>query len=180
MSTSPSIPSSASANPINLAPVEWPLRFKRHNFGARCYDTLECKVIYDNFDHGTDKPTPSSADRGPDYLKGWNGSYGGIDNFPNPAKVIWRSKDGVAHEAEIDIGEIFKDELIRHHVSREEMADLPDGKYASNPSILLEVNDRTIRVYMSARIPLKKEVEIAGHIRNDCRYDVILVKTYTY
>ncbi|MBC7990076.1 MAG: hypothetical protein H7Y19_10910 [Luteimonas sp.] len=165
---------------MNLAPVEWPLRFKRHNFGARCYDTLECKVLYDNFDHGDDKPSSSSAGRGPDYLKGWNGSYGGIDNFPNPAKVIWRSKDSVVHEAEIDISEIFKDELIRHHVPREGMADLPDGNYADNPSILLEVNDRTIRLYMSARIPLKKEVEIAGHMRNDWRDDVILVKTYTY
>lgn len=179
MSTSPSIPSSASANPMNLGPVEWPLRFKRHNFGARCYDTLECRVLYDNFDHGTAKPTPSSASRGPDYLKGWSGGYLGVDNFPAPALVSWRSKDGVAHEAEIDIGEIFKDELIRHNVSRREMADQPDGKYASNPSILLEVNDRTIRIYMSAFIPTKRE-QHPGNKYSRFRDDVILVKTYTY
>jgi hypothetical protein len=177
MNTSPSTPD--ATNPTNRAPVEWPLRFKRHNFGARCYDTLECKVLYDNFDHGADKPTPSSAERGPDYLKGWNGSYGGIDNFPDPAKVIWRSKDGVPHESEIDIGEIFKDELIRHHVPREEMANLPDGKYDDDPSVLLEVNDRTIRVYMSAFVSTKRE-QIPGNKYSNFRDDVILVETYTY
>ena len=118
---------------MNLAPVEWPLRFKQHNFGARCYDTLGCKVIYDNFDHGDEEPTSSSASRGRDYLRGWRGGYLGVNNFPKPAEVIWRSKDGMAHEAEIDIGEIFNDELIRHHVPHEEMADLPDGKYAIQP-----------------------------------------------
>ena len=120
------------------------------------------------------KNRPPSASRGPDYLKGWSGGYLGVDNFPKPAEVIWRSKDGVAREAEIDIGEIFKDELIRHHVPREEMADLPDGKYESNPSILLEVNDRTITSVYERTYPPQEEVEIAGHMRNDCRDDVIL------
>jgi hypothetical protein len=179
MSTSPTTPDARNAT--NRAPVEWPLRFSSHTFGVRCHDTRGCKVIYAGFEHGDDDdPTPSSASYGPDYLKGWNGIHGMIRNFPGPAKATWRSKDGVAHEAEIDIGEIFKDELILHNVPREEMADLPDGKYDDDPSILLEVNDRTIRVYMSARISLKKEVEIAGHMRNDWRDDVVLVKTYTY
>ena len=171
--------SSTGTGSTHRMPVEWPLRFKSHNFSARCYDTLGCKVIYDNFEHGDDDPTPSSASYGPDYLKGWDGSFG-VDNFPEPAKVIWRSKDGAAHEATIDIGEIFKDELVRHNVPREEVAELPDGKYEDAPSILLEVNDRTVRVYMSAWIPLKKQREIAGYMRNESRDDLILVKTYIY
>ena len=160
-------------------PVGWPLRFKKHDFEARCYDTQDCTVIYDNFDHGIHKPTPSSASYGPDYLKGWSGSYGGVHNFPEPAKVTWRSKDGVAHEAEIDMGEIFRDELVRHNVPREEVIDLTDGEYDDPPSILLEVNDQTIRVYMKAWIPTK-ELQIPGNRYSDFRDDLILVKTYTY
>ena len=118
---------SSSSNPTHLAPVEWPLRFKSHTFGVRCYDTLECKVLYAGFEHGGDKPTPSSASRGPDYLKGWTGIHGGIGNFPGPAKVTWRSKDGTSRAAEINIGEIFEDELVRHNVPREEVADQPGG-----------------------------------------------------
>ncbi len=29
-----------------------PLKFKRHNFGVRCYNTLHCQVLYNN-DHFT-------------------------------------------------------------------------------------------------------------------------------
>jgi hypothetical protein len=178
-STSTMTSSTTSTHSIRLAPVEWPLRFKSHSFGARCYGTLECKVVYADLEHGEDKPTLPSASYGPDYLKGWSGGHIGIRNFPEPAKVTWRSKDGTAHEAEIDIGEIFKDQLIRHNVPREEMADLPDGKYEDTPSILLEVNDRMIRVYMSAFISTKN-LQRPESKYSDYRDDVILVKTFTY
>lgn len=164
---------------MNFKPVEWPLRFKKHNFGARCYDTLECKVIYDDFDHGDSEPTQPSSAYGTDYLKGWNGGYGGVRNFPPPARVIWRTKDDVEHQAEIDIGEIFKDEIVLHHVPRNEVADVPDGEYIHTPSILLEVNGNTIRVYMSAFVPTK-HLQIPGNIYSSARYDLILVKTYTF
>lgn len=179
MSTPTTPPDSTQANPTNRKPVEWPLRFRRHNFGARCYDTLECSVIYNHFDHGEHKPTRSSASYGPDYLKGWSGGYLGIDNFPGPAKVAWRTKDSVEHQAEIDIGEIFKDELIRHNVAREELSEFVSGETLSNPSILLEVNDHTIRVYMSAFISTRSE-QIPGNKYSDFRDDVILVKTYAF
>ena len=177
MSTSPTTPDATNVD--NRAPVEWPLRFTSHTFGVRCHDTRGCTVIYAGFEHGDDDPTRSSASYGQDYLKGWSGIHGMIRNFPGPAKVTWRSKDGVAHEAEIDIGEIFKDELILHNVPREEMADLPEGKYDDNPSILLEVNDCTIRVYMSAFVSTKRE-QIPGNKYSHFRDDVVLVKTYTY
>jgi hypothetical protein len=169
----------AKAAQMNVQPVEWPLRFKEHNFGARCYDTLECKVIYNDFDHGESEPTKPSSDYGPDYLKGWSGSYLGVRNFPPPAQVIWRTKDGVEHQAEIDIGEIFKDEVVLHHVPREEVFDLSDGKYRSSPSILLEVNGNMIRVYMSAMIPTK-HYQTPGNKYSAFRDDLILVKTYRF
>lgn len=164
---------------MNIMPVEWPLRFKKHNFGARCYDTLECKVLYDDFDHGDSEPAQPSSAYGPDYLKGWNGSYGSVRNFPPPAKVIWRTKDGVQHEAEIDIGEIFKDEVVRHHVPREEVSDSPDGKFDDSPSILLEVNGNVIRVYMSAMI-FTKHFQTPGNKHSEFRDDLILVKSYIF
>jgi hypothetical protein len=164
---------------MNIKPVKWPLRFKRFSFGTRCYDTLECHIPFDRLNLGNPKPTRSSASYGPDYLKGWRGGYGGVPNFPPPVQVAWRSKDGTWHEAKIDLGELFKDELVRHYVPREEVADLPDGKYDNDPSILLEVNDRTIRVYMMADIPTK-HFQKPGNKYSDFRRDVVLVKTYTY
>lgn len=169
----------AKAAQMNVQPVEWPLRFKEHNFGARCYDTLECSVAYNNFDHGESGPTKPSSAYGPGYLKGWNGGYLGVENFPPPAKVVWRTKDGVEHQAEIDIGEIFKDQVVLHHVPKEEVADSSDGKHRSTPSILLEVNGSVIRVYMMARVSTK-HYQIPGNRYSAFRDDLILVKTYTF
>ncbi|WP_426806357.1 hypothetical protein, partial [Stenotrophomonas sp. SrG] len=50
----------------NYKPVERPLRCEKHSYGPRCFDTLECHVIYDNIKFGGDKPTRSSASYVPD------------------------------------------------------------------------------------------------------------------
>jgi len=173
----------ASSSSLRMMPVkEWPLRFRSHSFAAHCYDTYGCKVFYASQEQRSDDPDelrPSSAGYGPEYQRDWSGIHGMIRNFPPPAEVSWRSKDGQTHEAKIDFGEIFKDELIRHNVPREEMADVPDGKYPHEPAILLEVNDRTIRVYMRAHVPTK-HLQKPGNHYSDFRYDLILVKAYIY
>lgn len=163
----------------NLKPVKWPLRFTEHSFSATCYDTQECWILYAGLPHGNEKPSPPSSKYGPNYLENWSGGHLGIRNFPGPAIVKWRSKDGVYHDAEIDIAEIFEDGLIRHSVPREDLAELPDGKLQLDPSILLEVNDVTIRVYMRADLSLAQP-RIAGNPYSDFRDDLILVKTYHY
>ncbi len=164
---------------MNFKPIEWPLRFRTHKFSAWCYDTLDCEIAYAGAWHGDPEPAPASATYGPNYLKGWNGSHINIQNFPPPAKVTWRSKDGAAHEASIDIGALFKDERILHYVPREEVSDAPDGTYDHEPSILLEINDRTIRLYMLAFVPTK-HLQLPGDRLSGVREDLILVKTYTY
>lgn len=164
---------------MTVIPVKWPLRFKSHSFAAYCYDTLECQVIYDDFNHGRKKPQRSSASYGPDYQKAWDGSYLGIRNFPPPAQVSWRSKDGSWHETEIDFRALFKDEQVLHNLPREEVDDQPNGESVHDPAILLEVNDRTIRVYMKAFISTK-HLQTPGDPYSASRRDLILVKTYHY
>lgn len=169
----------AKAAAMNEKAPAWPLRFDKHTFSARCFDTVSCDVVYDGVHHGSDKPAPSGASYGPDHLKDWNGGHGGIRNFPPPAKVAWTSKDGSSHEAEIDIGQIFADELVRHYVPREEVAEVPNGEISVNPAILLEVDDRTLRVYMKAFVPTR-HLQMPGNPLSAVRRDPVLVKTYTY
>ena len=90
--------------------------------------------------------------------------------------MTWRSKDGTLHEAEIDIGEIFKDQLIRHNVSHEDASDpATDGM----PRIILEVNDRTINVYMRATMWLKQP-RFPEKPLSDSQRDLIKVFSRTY
>lgn len=170
--------------PAYMQPVkEWPLRFKAHSFSVKTYDTWGAEVVYAGRLRTQDDPDVlqrSSASYGPDYQRAWSGMYGDIVNFPPPAQLKWRSKDGTPLEAEIDIGALFSDEVIRHNVAREDVAYLPDGKYESEPAIILEINDRAARVYMKTRIPLKRKIEIQGVLRNDFRAEPVLVKSYTY
>ncbi len=80
----------------------------------------------------------------------------------------------------VDIGAIFKGERVLYHVPESEIRDgiFPQGLVAG-PSIFLEVNDRTINVYMQALIPTKTE-QIPGNKYSDAREDVILAWTRTY
>lgn len=163
-----------------------PLKFKFHNFQAHCYNALGCRVIYNNHDFS---PYPGDQDpnevaSGPppsaDYHEHWGfASYIGVRNFPPPAKVRWKSLDGVAHEAEVDIGEIFKDELVLHNVPADDMARFYEGPVADEPGIFLEVNDRTISVFMKTLIPTKT-AQIPGNDRSFARTDLILAWTKTY
>lgn len=159
--------------------ADWPLKFVRHSFGAYCYDTIGCKVLYAGFPHGAsdgDEVSPPASSHGPDYRKNWNAGHLALPNFPPPAVVTWRSKDGTPHRAEVDIGEIFKDQLIRHDVPRD---DIAEGVSIHNPGIVVEVNDRTINVYMKARIPTKS-LRTPGNPYSDFRNDPVLAWSRTY
>ncbi|WP_157062638.1 hypothetical protein [Pseudoxanthomonas dokdonensis] len=134
----------------------WPLKFRAHYFGVSTYSTYGCKVVYAGMPRVMDRDDElqsSSEAIGSKYPNNMKATWGPISNFPPAAKVTWRSKDGTPHEAEIDIGEIFKDQLIRHNVKQEDAADPASS---GTPGIILEVNDRTINVYMQTAIWLKQ------------------------
>ena len=157
----------------------FPLKFYDHAFAVYCYNTLRCHVIYDNHDltpykanEQASPPPPSS-----DYREHWRlAGYLGVHNFPSPADVAWTSPDGSTHEAKVDIGAIFKDQRVLYRVPDSE---IPEGSWGGTPSIYLEINDRTINVYMKAFIATKTE-QIPGNKDSDFRDDVILAWTHTY
>lgn len=176
--------STAATSPTAREPddgVEWPLKFKAHYFDAYCFSTYGCKVHYRGrlrVDHPDDELQPSSEALGDKYPHILSAGMGPIPNFPPPAKVSWRAKDGTPLEAEVDIGEIFRDELIRHNLQPHEIAERGIGPGAL-PQIILEVNDRTINVYMRAHISTR-ELQQPGNRYSDFRADLIQVFNRTY
>jgi hypothetical protein len=63
--------------------ADWPLFFKRHLFGAFCFDTRGCEVLYDDRDHGIAEETPSVSSLPPErYNALMLARYG---DLPNPA-----------------------------------------------------------------------------------------------
>nr|WP_238135592.1 hypothetical protein [Xanthomonas fragariae] len=160
-----------------------PIPFADHAFGAVCYDTYGCKVLYDgryeaNFPD--DVKRISSASLGDGYPSNLKANTIGIRNFPHfpsPAEVTWRSKDGQPHHALVDLDAIFKDKVILHHVPQDQ---LPPILHADiSPDIILEVNDRTINVYMKAMVQTTV-LQKPDNPDSDFRNDLILAYTKTY
>ena len=163
-------------NPPSDQDISRPFTFKGHNFGSHCFDTIGCKVFYANRYMVLDEedrvaPSPKSVD----FFAKLSASDLDIPNFPPPAVVTWKSKDGTPHKAEIDIAQIFSDRIIRHNVAKE---DLPTETIATldNPDIVLVVNDRTISVYMRATIYLKD----TATRKREMRDEMILAFSQTY
>lgn len=165
-----------SAGSSRVIPNEFPLRFEMHGFEAHCYNARRCSVVYyDTVQTEMDPDEPPLPSRG-DYQKNWGGAPEiGIPNFPEPALIKWQSMDGTPYEAEVDIGGIFKDELILHNVPQEEIP-VETAATVGGPDIILEVNDRTINVYMKAAIALKDTATRKSAFRND----LILAWSKTY
>lgn len=173
-----STPPNPAIDPATIVPNEFPLRFRKHNFQSVCYNTIGCTVVYNRkyqTGHAPDRIAPPP--RGPDYREAWGGVEIGIENFPPPAIVRWRSLDGEPHEATVDIGAIFADEKVLHHVPENE---IPEGwAYDLRPDIYLEVNDRTIHVFMRAHIATKHPQE-PGNRYSDFRSELVRAWTHTY
>jgi hypothetical protein len=159
-----------------------PLKFDSHNFDAYCYNVTGCRVYYNNHNFspyaGDKDPNTlvSAAPRSADYRDRLQATYVGVTNFPSPVEVHWKSLDGVAHEATVDIGAIFKDQMILHRVPA---SDLPENAYVMPPDIIVEINDRTIYVFMRAFVPTKTQ-QRPGHEHSDYRNDLILAWSRTY
>ena len=167
----------AADRPYTGTVADWPLFFKRHLFGAVCFDTRGCEVMYDGRDHGTAEETPAAASIPPErYRALMVARYGDLPNFPGPAELRWHSKDGGEHTARIDLAEIFKDGLIRHTVVREDIADDVSMGFTH---VLIEIDDRTVNVYTRTMIPTKRE-QIPGNRYSFFRDDLIKVSSQTY
>jgi len=164
---------------FDLKEVEWPLRFKRRFvFGGRCVNTTECLISYDGLRYASARRNVSEDPYSSKAIRDWNaGQFSAA--FDYPVHVTWRSLDGVARSAVLDLDKIFSDRLIRHVVPRHEVPLLSKGVYNLAPSVLVEVNDRIIRIYTSAFIPTRHLQRPPGR-SSDYRDDLILVKTFTY
>lgn len=154
--------STSAAGTSRVVRNEFPLKFKKHNFQAICYDTYGCRVTYagtvEREDDDAKLAPPATANR----RERWGfASHVGIENFPGPAVVNWKSRDGTAHRAEVDIAGLFEDELVRHNVPQAEIP-LETAAMPGGPDIFLEVNDRTISVLMKATIAIKGDASHHG------------------
>jgi len=155
-----------------------PIRFSTHSFGAHCYEATECRVVYFNrVIRSGDYPESAIPYPTNDLSERLIAPHIAIPNFQSPAEVSWKSMDGKHLEARVDIAEIFKDEVIRHQVSQDDLA--PFLYAAIEPDIVLVVRDRTLEVFMRAEVPTR-ELQVPGNPYSNFRNDLILAYRRSY
>ncbi len=172
----------------------WPLRFHTHGFGAARYNTLACSLIYNNYQFGTRRlgydgepnDQPSGAPPCENWRDEWNGGHiiplTQGRTFPGLVEIEWTSMDGDSHRAAINLDELFRERLILHKVARSEVKEAwLDAKsiHPVSPDILVEVNDRTVSVFMRAHVATETE-QIPGNSRSHFRGDLVLAWKRTY
>ncbi|MBB3229149.1 hypothetical protein FHW69_003801 [Luteibacter sp. Sphag1AF] len=156
---------------------KFPLTFTAHNFAAYCFSTSGCKVLYDGMYDVMDSENKLTAPlMGPKHLHGLDAVTLDIANFPPPAVVSWRSRDGTFHEDSVNLDEIFKDRRVVHNVDEKKISETV---FIADPDILLIVDDRTLSVYMKTYLPLKELSDPANRY-SGMSESFVLVYTKTY
>lgn len=149
--------------------------FYDHSFDARCFDTLRCRVLYDNayiVNSGSPSDPFTESDR-QNLSSGWLNP-----DFPSIARVTWTSKDGKSHDETINLREIFRSRLVRYPDDLN-INDVKTSVPPSPPGIILVVEDRSIRVYMKAWISLLRP-RFPGREYSDFRHDPVVAYSQTF
>jgi hypothetical protein len=167
----------------------WPLRFYTFDFGAHCWNTLACSLVFCGREFGTRKHEsgqhfdhPSGPRPNMDHWHGSSRFVGFYDPIPG-VEAEWVALDGSPHRVTVDLETIFKDRLILHRVPKEEIpADwLPTCAIDPiSPSLLVEVDDRTINVYMNAAVVTCDPNDPSDMKKRKTRRDLMLAWTHTY
>jgi len=141
-----------------------PLKFDKFNFSTSCFSADDMEVIYGNrhirnskminklFPPSKMRPAkqPNDDKRLPRVHMGPKGYFEAFED--GPITVKWRSLDNTQHSIVLDLDEIFKDRIVRHT----EDPKLVDHVNSRNPVIVVEVNNRTINLYMDVWVSLSR------------------------
>jgi hypothetical protein len=130
------------------------LKFRAHDFGILCYGGItNLDLIYGGSGHNLcfDTPgrekLPSDEERGPGFLSGTYYAFAG------PVEMEWNARDGTHLTHTIDLDEVFKDRVVLHTADSARVYKT-DPTTTGEPTIAIEINDRTVSVYMEVSLQL--------------------------
>jgi len=168
-------------NKDNSKTKERVVRFKdRHALGLDCYNASDLELrygrfymkIYDSEDYDGKRDLA-----GPKEDKSYiaDATMGLFEVFRDVVKLNWLDYEGNPIEYEFRFEDIFKDKIIPHKKEDEDLIFWSDP-LGGTPGIIIEVDNRTLNIYLDADILL----EIPNSNRLKSRHDKILVFSKTF
>ncbi len=153
------------------------LKFDSHDLNIQVYSAGDFRLVYAGLPHElafgetAREKTPADATRYPGFTSGI------YPTFASLVEMEWRSKDGSKFTHTLDLDSIFKDRKVLHD---ENPADIykPAPILGRRPTIIIEVDDRTVNVYMFTPIQLIPKDPNA--LRRDRRDHRVLAYSKTF
>jgi hypothetical protein len=124
-----------------------PLKFKTHDLNIQAYSVSDVKIEYAGTQFTLFEGKVSKAKTAQDETKYPNGKSGSYVAFNSLANVEWCSQDGDRHKYELDFNEIFKEKKVLHDADPAQIYK-PLPILGNEPTIIIELNNRTLNVYM--------------------------------
>ena len=147
------------------------MRFgKGHRLGMACFNASDMKIAYGRFgmrifsrENNDGKrhlagPKPEGYEPNADML--------GFEVFRDVLKVRWHDYNDNELSYEIDLDALFPDKIIPHNKEDEDLIYW-DEPYRGDPEIIVEVDDRTLRVYSCITVRVVYPDDRLVH-RRDC------------
>lgn len=139
------------------------LTFSSFNMSFFCYEVSE---VFFTYARGRWNPVEEEIARvktATDATRFPNMKIGSDCPFQGPLKVRWRARDGAQLEIIVDLEKIFPEYKVLHTEPPERIfRPLP---IVGEPTIIAELNDRTLNIYMLTNIQLTARDGGAGRER---------------
>ncbi len=127
------------------------LTFKKHSLATTCFSASNMKVTYgqlidkDCSNKLARAKTPQDDTRLPNVIVA-------LPAFLGPLHVQWQALDGTALSETLNLDEIFKGKVVLHNEDPRQLE--PTLPLIMDPTIVVEVNDRTLTIYMNTYMGL--------------------------
>ncbi len=135
---------------------EGELKFTTHDLNIQAYSISDVNLVYAGSPHELSAGQLTRAKTVEDETRYPGGKSGSYQAFAGPVQIDWRSKDGTQIKYALDLDAVFKDRKILH---TEDVSKLykPEPVYGGEPTIIIELNDRTLNVYMFVTMRLEHD-----------------------
>jgi hypothetical protein len=145
-----------------------PLTFKTHSLAMTCFNASNMKVKYGQFvtNHCSNELARAKIPQDDTELPS---RIVAIPAFLGPLHVQWQALDGTALSETLNLDEIFKGKVVLHNEDPKQLE--PTLPLIMDPTIVVEVNDRTLTIYMNAYMGLITDEP--GKLRRGSRNRVI-------
>jgi hypothetical protein len=135
-----------------------PLTFKTHDFAIDFYSAQDVKIsygslVYKIYGKGISREKTANDDR-----RLPTGAALGYRAFEDKVYVEWRTSDRELHSQVLDLDEIFKGKIVLHSIDPK-LIYWPIPMVGGGPTIVVEVNDRVLNVYMDVEVKFETKNE---------------------